>query len=151
MVEHDYEEFLRLLNKNKVKYCIVGAFSVAFYTKPRYSKDIDLLVEPSIENGKRIINALKEFGFGSLKISANDFSRERNIIQLGYEPVRIDLLTSIDGCSFDEVWKGKKAGKYGKERVFFIGHKELIKNKKALDRPQDRVDLKIITASIHKK
>jgi hypothetical protein len=147
MVEQDYEEFLRLLNKNKVKYCVVGAFSVAFYTKPRYSKDIDILVEPTFENGRNILTALKEFGFGSLKISPKDFSKEGNIVQLGYEPVRVDLLTSIDGCTFDEVWKGKKRGNYGKEKVFFLGIKELIKNKKALNRPQDKADIKTLSAT----
>lgn len=147
MVERDYEEFLRLLNKNKVKYCVVGAFSVAFYTKPRYSKDIDILVEPTLENGRKILTALKEFGFESLKLAAKDFSRAERVIQLGYEPIRVDLLTSIDGCTFDEVWKGKKRGNYGKEKVFFLGIKELIKNKKALNRPQDKADIKILSAA----
>lgn len=145
-VEKDYEELLRLFNKHKVKYCIVGAFAVAFYAVPRYTKDMDILVEPSIENGKRILNALNEFGFGVLKLSTNDFSKEDRIIQLGYEPVRVDIVTSIEGCTFDEVRRNKKIGRYGKERVYFIGLNELIKNKRASKRKQDEVDLEILLA-----
>lgn len=140
-VEKDYEELLRLFNKYKVKYCIVGAFAVAFHSKPRYTKDIDLLVEPTIENGKRIIAALDEFGFGKLGLTEKDFAREKQIIQLGYEPVRVDIVTSITGCPFVNVWKSKIAGQYGSQRVFFIGHEELIKNKKSTDRGLDKLDL----------
>ncbi|MBU0572876.1 MAG: nucleotidyl transferase AbiEii/AbiGii toxin family protein [Candidatus Margulisbacteria bacterium] len=144
MVERDYEELLKLFNKNKVKYCIVGAFALAFYSIPRYTKDIDLLVEPSPANAKKILKALNEFGFGSLKLKVEDFSLTGKVIQLGYEPLRIDLLTSIDGCSFDKVWKHRKKGTYGKVRVNFIGISELKKNKKATGRPQDIIDLKKI-------
>lgn len=109
-VEKDYEELLKLFNKHKVKYCIVGAFAVAFYAVPRYTKDMDILVKPDIANGKKIINALNDFGFGILELSANDFNREGRIIQLGYEPVRVDIVTSIEGSSFEQVWKNKKRG-----------------------------------------
>jgi len=86
----------------------LGAFAVAFYAVPRYTKDMDILVKPDIENAKRIIDALNELGFESLNLSINDFSKEGRIIQLGYEPVRIDIVTSIEGCSFEQVWKSKK-------------------------------------------
>lgn len=144
MVEKDYEDLLRLLNKYKVKYCIVGAFAVAFYTKPRYTKDIDILIEPSAENAHKIINALKEFGFSNIGLTEDDFTEKGKIIQLGYEPVRVDLITSIKGISFEDVWKNKKTGKYGKEKVYFIGLNELIKNKRIVNREQDRIDLKLL-------
>ena len=140
-VEKDYEELLKLFNKYRVKYCIIGAYAVAFYTKPRYTKDMDILVEPNIENGKRITGALNEFGFKSLDLSEKDFSQKGKIIQLGYEPIRVDIITSIQGCTFKEVWKGKVLETYGKEKVHFIGIDELIKNKKASNRKQDQVDL----------
>ncbi|MDI6752727.1 MAG: nucleotidyltransferase [bacterium] len=143
-VEKDYEELLRLLNNHEVRYCIVGSYAVAFHARPRYTKDIDILVEPNLENGKRIINALNEFGFQSLGLNENDFSEEKKIIQLGYEPVRVDFMTSIEGCTFEEVWKRRKEGIYGEERVFFIGIDELIKNKKSLNRKQDQADLEIL-------
>jgi hypothetical protein len=143
-IEKDYEELLKLFNKHKVKYCIVGAFAVAFHAVPRYTKDMDLFVEPSVRNSRRILKALTEFGFGTLELSADDFSQDKRIIQLGYEPVRIDIITSIEGCTFDEIWKNKVKGKYGKEDVNFIGLNELIKNKRVLKRKQDKVDIDIL-------
>lgn len=140
--EKDFEEFLEYLNNHKVKYCIVGAYAVGLYDKPRYTKDIDILVEPSLENGNKIIKALTDFGFKSLGLTAADFTDKREIIQLGYEPVRIDLITSIMGCNFKEIWKNKIQKRYGKVKVFVIGLNELIKTKKASNRPQDKLDLK---------
>ena len=143
-IEKDYEELLQLLNKHEVRYCIVGAYAVAFYGKPRYTKDMDILVEPSVENGKRIVQALNDFGFGSLDLSEQDFVEEGNIIQLGYEPVRVDIITSIKGVTFDQAWPNKTLGNYGKEKVFFIGLKELIRNKEKAARKQDMVDLDLL-------
>jgi len=102
--EKDFEEFLKSLNRHKVKYLIVGSFAVAFYARARYTKDMDILIEPNPENGKRIVKALAEFGFGSLHLTERDFCKKGNIIQLGYEPVRIDMLTSLEGCGFKRVW-----------------------------------------------
>lgn len=144
-VEKDYEDLLRLFNKNKVKYFIIGAYAVAFYARPRYTKDIDILVEPDIRNGERIIKALREFGFKSLKLSAKDFAKKGRIIQLGYEPIRVDIITSIPRVNFKEMWKNKIRSKYGDEKVFFIGQKDLIKIKKISGREQDKIDIKILT------
>lgn len=143
-VEKDFEELLGLFRKNKVKYCIVGAYALALYAKPRYTKDMDILVEPSIENAYRIVNSLAEFGFKKTGLKAGDFTQERRIIQLGYEPIRVDIVTSIDGCNFEEIWKNKRISRLGKQKVFFIGRKELIKNKKASGRIQDKEDLRIL-------
>jgi hypothetical protein len=117
---------------------------VALYTKPRYTKDIDILVEPNKNNGRNIVKALNEFGFKSLGLTETDFTSGGKIIQLGYEPLRVDLITSIGGASFEEVWKNKKTAGYGKEKVFFIGKKELIKAKKASNRKQDKADLEML-------
>ncbi len=143
-VEKDYEEFLRLLNKNKVKYCIVGAYAVAFYGKPRFTKDMDILVEPSMENGKKIVKALSEFGFGILSLTEKDFSKQGNIIQLGYEPVRIDIMTSLEGCSFKRVWENREVGKYGRQRVVFVGLEDLIGVKKSSKRKIDQEDARFL-------
>ena len=149
--EKDFEELLKLFNKNKVKYCIVGAYAVGIYGAPRYTKDMDLLVEPDIANAQRIIKALNEFGFKSLGLKEKDFIQKGNIIQLGYEPVRIDLITSIKGCDFQEVWKNRTIGAYGKQKVFFIGFDELIKNKQKTGRKQDSADVSILIARKKKR
>ncbi len=143
-VEKDYEELLKLFNKNKVKYCIVGAYALALYAKPRYTKDIDILVEAKKDNSHKIIKSLTEFGFKNLKLAKEDFALEGKIIQLGYEPLRVDLITSVEGASFKEIWKNKKVAKYGKEKVFFIGKNELIRTKKVSGRKQDKADLEIL-------
>ena len=143
-VEKDYEELLKLLNKHKVKYCIIGAYAVAFYAKPRYTKDMDIFVERSPENSEKIVSALNDFGFKRLKLSEEDFCRKGRIIQLGYEPVRIDIITSIEGSRFKDVWKNKVTGTYGDEKVFFIGIDELIKNKQCSKRPLDKIDLDLL-------
>ena len=144
MAERDFEELLELFNKYRVRYCIVGAYAVAFHVRPRYTKDMDILVEPSIENGRKIVAALKTFGFGSLQIEPKDFTRPGRFIQLGYEPVRVDLLTSIEGCTFEQAWKSRVRGSYGKQRTCFIGRDELVRNKKLSGRPQDQIDVETL-------
>ena len=141
-MEPDFVALLRLFNKHRVRYCIVGAYAVAFHARPRYTKDLDILVEPSIKNGEHIIDALKGFGFGSLlKLTAEDFVQPGRFIQLGYEPVRVDLLTSLGGFTFQRVWRHRAPGRYGNVRTFFIGREELIRNKELSGRHQDQADL----------
>lgn len=143
-VEKDFEELLGLFNKHKVKYSIVGAFAVGFYGYPRYTKDIDIFVEPTLENGKKIVGALADFGFKEFNLLPDDFSKKGKIVQLGHEPVRADLITSIKGCSFSQVWHNRAIGIYGKEKVFFIGLPQLLRSKKLTNRKQDRVDLGLL-------
>jgi hypothetical protein len=89
---------------NQVKYCIIGSYAVAFYARPQYTKDIDILIEPSVDNSQRVVRALNEFGFESSALSAADFRKKGNIIQLGYEPVRagdLGIVGAFDlfGCN----------------------------------------------------
>lgn len=143
-VEKDYEEFLSLLNKHNVKYCIIGAFAVAFYAKPRYTKDIDILIEPSKDNAQKVLNAIGEFGFGKLAVSTEDLTQEGNILQLGYEPLRIDLLNKLEGFEFQDIWQNRVTSDYGSEKVYFIGLDDLIKNKKMSGRPSDKIDIDLL-------
>ncbi|MBU1475010.1 MAG: nucleotidyltransferase [Acidobacteria bacterium] len=143
-VEKDYEEFLGLFNRHSVRYCNIGAFAVAFYAKPRYTKDIDILIEPTKINAQRVLKALEEFGFEKLNISLQDLTTEGNILQLGYEPLRIDLLTALEGFHFRDIWKNKVSGEYGSEGVVFIGLEDLIQNKKRAARPTDLVDIDLL-------
>lgn len=147
----DFIALLKLFDKHKVKYCVVGAFAVAFHAIPRYTKDLDLLVEPDLDNGRRIINALKDFGFGSLKLSERDFAKPGSTIQLGYEPIRIDLITSIEGCDFQQVWKGKVRGTFGPLTVNYIGHADLLLNKQTANREKDQADLRLLKRAQRKR
>ena len=142
--EKDYEEFLELLNKHNVRYCVIGAFALAFHTRPRYTKDMDILIEPTTDNAKRLLIALDEFGFGSLNLTVEDFTTPGNIIQLGYEPVRIDIITSIKGLEFKDVWENRVQGPYGIQTVNFIDRQNLIRAKRLSNRAQDKADLELL-------
>jgi len=144
-VEKDYEDLLKLFNKNKVRYCVIGAYAVAFYGRPRYTKDIDILVDPDIKNAEKIVSVLNEFGFKNCGLTIKDFTKKGRIVQLGYEPIRVDIITSIKGVDFKDIWKHKIKDLYGKEKIFFIGLKDLIKIKKISNRIQDLADLEILT------
>jgi nucleotidyltransferase DUF2204 len=136
----DLREFVELLNANKVEYVVVGAFAVAFYGVPRYTADLDLLVRPTKANGERILSTLRQFGFGDVQIEPSDFSGPDKIVQLGVSPNRVDLLTSITGVSFEEVWSTRKNGDLDGITVSFIGPSSLIKNKEQTGRPRDLGD-----------
>jgi len=142
--EKDYEEFLELLNKHDVRYCIIGAFALAFHARPRYTKDMDILIEPTTDNAEKLLTALDEFGFGSLNLTVEDFTTQGNIIQLGYEPVRIDIITSIKGLEFGDIWESRIQGSYGKQTVNFIDRQNLIRSKKISNRAQDKADLELL-------
>jgi hypothetical protein len=141
MVTKDFEELFAAFNARHVRAVIVGGYAFAFHAKPRYTKDIDVLVEPTPENAANVLAALDDFGFGGLGLTLGDFSSAGQTIQLGIPPNRIDLLTMIDGVSFEEAWAGRVAGRYGAQPVQYLGRAELIRNKRASGRPQDLVDL----------
>lgn len=143
--EKDYEEFLSLLNKHNVRYCVIGAFALAFHARPRYTKDIDILVESTTANAKQLLAALDEFGFLSLNLSIKDFSTRGNIIQLGYEPVKIDVITSIKGLDFDDIWENRIQGPYGKQTINYIDRQNLIRSKMLSNRAQDKADLELLS------
>ena len=140
-LQADLREFVGLLLSRKVDFVIVGAHAVAFHGHPRATQDMDLLVRPSIENGQRIVEALKDFGFGDLKLTADSFTAPDRMIQLGRPPNRIDLLTGIFGLSFDEAWGSRVPARLDGLDIFVIGREALIKNKRATGRTQDLADV----------
>ena len=139
--EKDFKKFIKLLNKNEVRYLIIGSFAFSYYAEPRFTKDIDFFIEPTEENAERILKTLTEFGFDSLSLKSKDFQELDQIIQLGVAPVRIDLLTSISGIDFPSAWRNRIKGNYGSISANFISKADLIKNKKAVGRPQDIADV----------
>lgn len=94
MFSQDFKEFIELLAKNKVEYLIVGGYAVGIHGYPRHTGDLDVWVNPTEQNSALVLNAVDEFGFSSFKLTQNDFSKPGNVIQLGYPPLRIDLITS---------------------------------------------------------
>jgi len=120
---------------------IVGGYALAFYGAPRFTGDLDILVKPDAENAGRVIEALKEFGFVSPDLTAEDFVSPDLVVQIGLPPVRVDILTSITGVSWDDAWKNRKSGAYGETATNYIGMGEFVKNKQALGRKKDLADL----------
>ncbi|MDA0746211.1 MAG: hypothetical protein O2954_06810 [bacterium] len=137
----DFKELLTLFNAHNVAYVIVGAYALSYHGSPRYTGDLDILIRPDSENAQRILNALADFGFGNLGLTSADFTTPDNVIQLGYPPVRIDLVTSITGVPWEEVDRHKEADTYGDVETFYIGRSQLIKNKRLTGRKKDLADL----------
>jgi len=139
--QKDFRDLLKLLNAHKVEYMIVGAYALAFHGAPRYTGDMDIFVKPDPANAQRIMAALNDFEFGSAELSATDFEVEDKIVQLGFPPVRVDIVTSITGVSLEEAVLGGVEGKYGDVLVYYIGREEFISNKRRLGRKKDLADL----------
>ncbi len=146
-VSKDFEELFAFFRKHGVEFVIVGGYAVSFHAKPRYTKDIDVLVRSTRDNAKRLLAALTEFGFGNVGLAIDDFTLDGVIVQLGRPPNRIDLLTSISGVSFESIWEHRCAGKFGDVHVDYIGREELIANKESVARPQDLLDVKWLRAA----
>lgn len=137
----DLREFIELLNSLKVEFVVVGAHALAWHGLSRYTKDIDFLVSTRAENAEALGQLIEEFGFGSTGLGAADFQSENQVIQLGMEPNRIDILTGISGVDWDEAWSTRVPGEIDGLPVFFLGKDAYIKNKLASGRPQDLADV----------
>ncbi|HEY9647372.1 MAG TPA: DUF6036 family nucleotidyltransferase [Chroococcidiopsis sp.] len=141
MLSQDFREFIELLNKHEVRYLVIGGYAVALHGHPRYTKDLDIWIEMDIENAKRLMNALTDFGFGAVGLSQDDFVVPDQVIQLGYPPNRIDLITTPDGVNFKTCYQSKITVSLGEITVNFIDLANLKINKKASGRLQDLADL----------
>jgi Nucleotidyl transferase of unknown function (DUF2204) len=146
MASRDYEEFIAALNAHGVRYLVVGAHAVAFHARPRATKDLDILIDPTPRNARRALAALRDFfGGAELGYSVEDVTDPRWIIQLGVAPVRVDLISEIPGlASFEAAWRNRVSARFGTVPAHYIGLDELIRAKEAARRPQDRADLRIL-------
>lgn len=141
ILNQNFREFIKLLNSNQVRYLIVGGYAVAFHGHPRYTKDIDIWIWINENNAKNMKKALDEFGFSSLGLKEEDFLVPGYVIQLGYPPNRIDILTQVTGLEFDLCYSSKIELDIDGITVNFIDLESLKKNKKAIGRFQDLADL----------
>ena len=137
----DWREFLELLNSRGADYVIVGAQSLAFHGRPRYTGDLDILVRPTRDNARLLLALVNQFGFEQSSFKETDFLQPEQIIQLGRVPNRIDLLTSLTGVTTDEAFDAKVSAIIDGVPVFVLGKGTLIRNKRAVGRPQDLADL----------
>ncbi len=154
-ISRDFEEMLRGLNDAKARYLVVGAYAVAFHSEPRYTKDLDIWVDPYPDNAARVWAALVKFGAPIGGLKARDFEDPKNVFQIGFPPNRIDVIMGLSGITFAEAWRSRVKSSLGGVPVFVLDREGLLRAKRAAGRPQDLLDVaKILQhrpGSAHKK
>jgi len=142
----DYKDLFSILNEEKVDYLVVGAHAVIYYTEPRFTKDLDILIRPTRVNAEKVWRALKRFGAPLRDITVDDFIREDTVYQIGIAPNRIDVLMCLGGVNFEEAWADREHAAYDGIPIAIIGKSKLIKAKKFTGRPQDLLDVEKLEA-----
>jgi hypothetical protein len=140
-LESEFKEFIKLLNENKVEYLLVGGYAVGFHGYPRTTGDIDFWVKPSFENADKIIRCLKQFEFPLEEEDKEYFTKPDKIFQMGFPPIRIDLITTVEGLEFDDCYAKKKMIVTDNLDLPLLSIDDLKANKKAVGRPRDLDDL----------
>jgi hypothetical protein len=141
LLNQDFRDLLSVFNDHGVEFLVVGAHALAAHGHVRATKDLDVWVRPSASNARRVISALQAFGAPTDAVSESDFATPGITFQIGVEPVRIDIITAIDGVSFEPAWQNRIAAEYGGVTVFVLSKDDLITNKRASARPQDLADI----------
>lgn len=136
----DFKELLRSFNEHHVKYLIVGAYAVMKYTEPRYTKDLDIWVEPTDENASHVYNALAEFGAPMSGVKPKDFTNIDLVFQIGVAPHRIDILMSVKGLDFASAWERRLQAAFEDVPMSLVCKEDLLASKVAAGRPQDLID-----------
>lgn len=140
--QKDFEDFISLCNKYELEYLVIGGFAVSVYGYPRTTKDLDVCINRTKENAGKILTILKDFGFGSLNFKIEDFLKDGVIAQLGYDPIRIDILNDLNGIDFNVAFENKRIVNMNGVPTNFIGYNELLINKEKAGRDQDLLDIK---------
>ncbi len=143
----DLIELLQFLNAHKVRYLLVGGLAVMYYTEPRFTKDSDVLVSPDKENAEKVFRALAAFGAPLEGITAQDFAEEGVFFQMGRAPMQIDIITSIQAIDFEEAWERRVQTTWDDLPVNILSREDLIRNKEAVAREQDMIDVKFLKAT----
>ena len=146
MVNRDFRDLFAVFDAHEVRFLVVGGYAVTFHTRPRFTKDIDIWVAPTVENATRVARALLAFGapLAEHGVEARDFARIGVVYQMGLPPNRIDVLTAVDGLEFESCWSRRVVAKYGDAPVAYLGRHDLIVNKRRVGRPQDLEDVRAL-------
>ena len=143
-IQSDFGELLASFNASGVEYLVVGGYALAYHGAPRFTGDLDLFVRPSPENAGRLLAALEAFGFGDIGLTRDDFTRPDVVVQLGVPPVRVDILTSLSGVTWEQAAAGGVPAALGGVPVVFIGLEAFVANKRASGRRKDLADLEAL-------
>jgi len=144
-LDKDFNEFVELFVAKDVRFLVVGGYALAAHGYPRATDDFDAWVWVNSENAEKIVECLAAFGFGSLNLTTDDFTTLDRVVQLGYPPYRIDIITSISGVEFDSAWANRLVVDIDGLQVPFIGRDDLLTNKRATGRPKDLLDVEYLT------
>lgn len=137
----DFEDFIGLLNKYEVEYLVVGGYALAFHGRPRHTGDLDIWINISEDNANKIVRAVHAFGLASLGFTNEDFLKPGYVTQIGYPPLRIDILNNIDGVNFNEAFVNRQTLDIEGTVIHYIGLFDFIQNKKVTGRPRDLADI----------
>lgn len=137
----DFKDLLQLFAKHEVRYLVVGGYAAMHYSQPRFTKDLDLWLEPTVPNASRVMAAFREFGMPLIDVTLDDFAQESFQYMIGRAPVLFDFLTSLPGLRFVTCWENRVTDTEEGFPVHFLGLNELIQAKKQAGRPQDLADL----------
>lgn len=151
ILHQDWIDAIASFIANEVEFIIIGAFSMAFHELPRTTGDIDFFVGYDRRNAQRVAKAIEEFGFGNIKVDPEDFSKPNHFAVIGRAPIRIDVLTSISGVTFEEAWQGRQEGRLGGHTVAFLSREHLLRNKVASGRTKDKADVERLERRIQAK
>jgi hypothetical protein len=143
-ISRDFKEWLACLIATKSEFIVVGGYALAHHGCPRFTGDIDVLVRPTEENARRVLEALRQFGFGGLEIGVADLSTPGRVVQLGFPPQRIDLLTRIDGLDWTEASSDPSIDRSLGIEIPYISRAALIANKRASGRLKDLADVEAL-------
>jgi hypothetical protein len=135
---------LRALNAAEVRYLVVDGYAMAFHEHPRFTKDLDVWVEPTRANAARPWEALRSFGAPLRDLRMEDLTDPEAVYQIGVAPNRIDILMGVSGVDFADAWAERSEGRYGGVPFHVIGRAALIRNKRAAGRPQDLLDAQVL-------
>lgn len=136
----DFRDLFRALNEEGAEYLVAGAYAVMHYAEPRYTKDLDVWVNPTPANAARVFSALVRFGAPLEDVSQADFTNGDLVYQIGVAPNRIDIIMGVAGLEFDEAWADRTESTYAGEPIHILGKGSLIRAKQAAGRPQDLLD-----------
>ena len=143
-MNQDFRDLLAEFNARQVEFLLVGAHALAAHGHVRATQDLDVWVRPSQENAKRVIEAIRAFGAPSHDLTEKDLSTPGLIFQIGVEPIRIAVLTAIDGIQFEDAWADRIISKFADQPVTVLSREHLIKNKLAAGRTQDLADVEAL-------
>lgn len=140
----DFDEFIGCLTAHGVEFLVVGAYALAFHGAPRFTGDLGVWCNPTLENSQRVLTALAAFGFPVPELTAADLVNPRRMVQMGVEPVQIHLMGAISGVTWDEAQEDRIEGRCGRQNVWYLGRQSFLKNKRAAGRHKDLADIEAL-------